>query len=132
MTARGGRSSISALFQTTELLRSYHALRRSRNERVDLVPPAGLTFFEYLPKIKRNLGACLPTPPPPPPPSSQSPLLNLPSRTDTTLQIASAIKTISHDEKDSFRSRQLERLLAIKEKEAGGGGEAGEAGGCGQ
>lgn len=46
-------------------------------------------------------------------------------------QIASAIKTISPDEKDSFRSRQLERLLAIKEKEAsgpdgGGGGGRGE------
>ncbi|CBN74896.1 conserved unknown protein [Ectocarpus siliculosus] len=42
--------------------------------------------------------------------------------------IASAIKTISHDEKDSFRSRQLERLLAIKEKETSTDGDGDDGG----
>lgn len=48
-----------------------------------------------------------------------------------TGQIASVIKAISPDEKDSFRSRQLERLLAIKEKEAGNGDVGGGGGGGG-
>ncbi|CAM9394482.1 unnamed protein product [Laminaria digitata] len=40
------------------------------------------------------------------------------ARSKEMAEIANAIATIGNDEPDSFRSRQLERLLAIKEKEA--------------